>query len=321
MERIVRIFVTGATSVLGRATIQELVSHGHSVSGLARTDASRAMLHAMQVVPVAGQGHDADALAEALYGMDAILHLATGLPATPDAVEDRWPQRDEVIVGMLRTLLAASEMDAVRTVVFPSFCAVYGDHGDEWVDERAALNDNPYALPYLEAENLLLDSTDAGRSVGVVLRMGLLYGPDSPSTHGLLYAIKRGQAPILSGGQMYWPMIHMADAAQALRLAAEQSPGGAIFNVCDDQPVRQSILYESLAEQLGAPPPQSVIAAQTGDLRAGLLNPFKGYVKLESLQLSIRMVNEALKMYLGMRLRYPTWEEGFYDTLKQVQTV
>ncbi|HEC21443.1 MAG TPA: NAD(P)-dependent oxidoreductase [Chloroflexi bacterium] len=303
-----RVFVTGATGLVGRALVPELIRHGHDVVGLARTIASRSMLHAMRAVACSGQGADVELLSDALSGVHAIVHLATGIPANEAAVEDEWPRKREVIVGMLANLLEASERSGVRTVIFPGFYGVYGDHGDEWVTEETPLAPDKASRPFAEAEELLLRSTEARRSIGVILRLGMVYAADALHTRGLLYGLRRGQIAIRGDGRMYWPQLHVEDAAQAIRLALERSPAGEIFNICDNEPVRQSELYRHLAAWAGGPP----LPSDTGPL-----SPYLGSLNLSSLSLSVRMSNRKAKAKLGFKPRYPTYREGYRAIIEE----
>ncbi len=307
-----RVFITGATGVIGRALVNELVVYGHDVVGLARTDASRSLLRAMRASALSGQGRDVEQLADAMCDVHAAVHLAKTIPTDDSATEDKWAQNEEVMVSMLRNLLKASEACGVRTIVFPSFYGVYGDCGDAWVDEESPVaSEDPVAEPHLRAEQMLLESTAMRRSAGVVLRLGLIYAPDAAPTRGMIYGLKRGQAPLIGNGNMYWPMLHAADAARAIRLALEHSPAGAIFNVCDDEPIRHGRLYMELAQWLGGPPPISVGTGELARFGTGELNPYYGQVRTSALRHSVRMSNQRIKEQLGLKLQYPTYREGF----------
>jgi nucleoside-diphosphate-sugar epimerase len=308
-----RVFVTGATGLLGRALIPELLRHDHDVVGLARTDASRAMLRAMHASVYSGQGYNVERLSDALSDMHAIVHLATTIPVTDSAVEDKWPHSSRVVISMLRSLLAASEPHGVRTVVFASFYGVYGHRGDDWVTEETPLSPDPdpTSKAYIDAEDLLLRSTAERKSVGVILRMGQVYGADALHTKGLLYGLERGQAPITSGGQMFWPLVHVRDAAQAIRLAVELAPMGEIFNVCDGKPVRQAKLYTDLAEWVGGPIPPK---GGTSELR-----PYMGQIDPPPMRYSVRVSNRKAREMLGFNPRYPTYWEGYRTVLREVE--
>ena len=74
------VFVTGATGVLGRATIPHLLASGHVVQALSRSAANDAVIRALGAEPVRGDLFDPESLTRALAGADAVLHLATRIP-------------------------------------------------------------------------------------------------------------------------------------------------------------------------------------------------------------------------------------------------
>ncbi len=310
-----RIFITGATGLIGRTLVPDLLAHGHEVIALARNDASRAMLHAMRTTPIFGQGRDVAQLAEALTGVDAVVHLATTIPSQDSAVEDEWVYSEEVMVGLLRNLIAAGVQAGVRRVIFPSLYAVYGDHGEEWVTEETPTAPGDLFEPYARAEAHLYRASQAHGLGVVVLRMGLLYSADAQHTKGLLYGLKRGQVPIMGNGNMFWPLLHVADAATAIRLTLEQvlPPGAVLFNVCDNEPVRCGQLYYDLARWLEAPPPQRHTGQPTDDF-----NPYQGQIKIAALRTSVRLSNRKIRERLHFTPQYTTYREGFRAVLDAV---
>lgn len=310
-----RVFVTGATGLIGRALIPQLLARGHEVIALARNDASRVMLHAMRVTPLAGQGHDIAQLTSALASADAVVHLAATIPSQDSAVEDDWVHSDEVMVGLLRNLITAGAQAGVRGILFPSSYAVYGDHGEEWVTEETLTAPSDLFEPYTRAEALLHRAYETHGLKVVVLRLGLLYSADAQHTRGLLYGLKRGQVPIMGNGSMFWPLLHADDAAMAMCLALEQalSQGAVLFNVCDNEPVRSGQLYYDLARWLEGPPPQR----RTGQ-RADDFNPYQGQVKIAALRASVRLSNRKIRERLGFTPQYPTYREGFRAVLDAV---
>jgi nucleoside-diphosphate-sugar epimerase len=84
--------------------------------------------------------------------------------------------------------------------------------------------------------------------------------------------------------------------AEAVRAAAERGTPGAIYNVADDRPVRRRDFSASLAGLLGAPPPRSA-PGPAGE------------------SANRRVVNRLLREALGVRLRYPSYEEGLPASL------
>lgn len=77
-----RIFVTGATGAIGTCAVPALVAVGHTVSALARTPGKAAALHDQGAHPVSVSLFDRDGLCRAFDGHDAVVNLASALPAT-----------------------------------------------------------------------------------------------------------------------------------------------------------------------------------------------------------------------------------------------
>ena len=75
-----RVFVAGATGVLGRRAVAALVAAGHEVTALVRSPEKAALARALGATPVAGSLFDPDALRASVAGHDAVCNLATHIP-------------------------------------------------------------------------------------------------------------------------------------------------------------------------------------------------------------------------------------------------
>ena len=75
-----RVFVAGATGVLGRAAVPLLREAGHEVTGTARTPEKEYLLRALGANPVSVDLFDASAVHAAVAGHDAVVHAATKIP-------------------------------------------------------------------------------------------------------------------------------------------------------------------------------------------------------------------------------------------------
>ena len=154
-----------------------------------------------------------------------------------------------LFVDGLRHLLDALDGEALRRVLLVSSTAVYGEHGEAWVDEETpAVPPGFNGKVLLEAERWL-----AARPVAsVVLRLAGLYGPDR------LQLIERLQAGGVSvpRQRVHWAnRIHVDDAAAAIaHLLAIDNPQPLYLGV-DDTPLPLDMLYDHLASLLGAPLP------------------------------------------------------------------
>src|SRR5947209_7447517 len=76
-----RVFVAGATGVLGKRAVRLLVEGGHTVTAVARSQDKAALLEALGTTPVTVDLFDAAAVKSAVAGHDAVLNLATHIPA------------------------------------------------------------------------------------------------------------------------------------------------------------------------------------------------------------------------------------------------
>lgn len=84
------LFVTGGTGLTGPAVVAELVAAGHTVTGLARSDAAAARLESLGAAPLPGSLDDLDALRKGAEAADGVLHMAFGGDfADPDDMERR----------------------------------------------------------------------------------------------------------------------------------------------------------------------------------------------------------------------------------------
>jgi nucleoside-diphosphate-sugar epimerase len=155
-----------------------------------------------------------------------------------------------VFVEGLKHLLAALADAPLRRVLFVSSSAVYGEHGDAWVDE-----DTPPDPPgfngrvLLEAERWLA----AQPWSSVNLRLAGIYGPGRLQ---LVERLRAGAARVRRDPPHWSNRIHADDAAAAIvHLLGLPSPERVYVGV-DDTPLPLHVLYEFLAELVGAPRPE-----------------------------------------------------------------
>jgi nucleoside-diphosphate-sugar epimerase len=173
-----------------------------------------------------------------------ITHLVY-LP-TPDARDEALYRA--VFVDGLRHLLDAVGSQGVQRLLFVSSSAVYGEHGDAWVDEQT-----PPAPPGFNGRVLLEAETYASeRAPSVVLRLAGLYGPGRMQ---LIERLRSGAVRV-PRKQAHWAnRIHVDDAAAAivhLLLLPDPSP---LYLGVDNTPLPLDVLYDDLARRVHAPLP------------------------------------------------------------------
>ena len=267
-----KIFITGATGVLGKAVIPDLLAGGHVVYALSRSEANTVALQRLGAKPIPADLFDAQALVQALAGCEAeaILHLATSIPSTMQlGRRSAWQENDRIRREGTRALVeAALAAGTVRTFIYPSYALVYPDSGDAWIDAETT--------PAQTAANLssTLDAeAEVARFAGnerraISLRMGSFYGPEPTSRQLLRYA-RRGIAAFPPGAQdAYLPQIWVPDAGSALVAAVTQPVPSGVYDIVDDEPLTHGEIFAAMAQAVGRKhlwrPPAVLMRMMTG---------------------------------------------------------
>jgi nucleoside-diphosphate-sugar epimerase len=309
-----KVFVAGATGVVGRALVPKLTARGHEVVGMTRSASKQDLVRSLGARPVVADALDPDAVAQAVAGAepDVVVHELTALSGDFDM---RHIERYFATTNRLRTegtdhLLAAARAVGARRFVAQSFAGwpaartgeqVKGEDAPFDPDPPAQLRDMLAALRHLEDA-----VTGADWLEGVVLRYGGFYGPgtslsaDPAAPH--TRAIRRRAFPVVGDGGGIWSFVHVDDAAAATVLAVENGERG-IYNVVDDEPAAVREWMPELARVLGAKPPRRV-PRWVGRLLAGeaatvMMTEVRG------------ASNEKAKRILGWRPQYASWRQGF----------
>jgi nucleoside-diphosphate-sugar epimerase len=180
-----RVFLAGASGVVGRRLAVLLRDAKHEVAGTTRTPAKVRMLRALGVEPMVVDIFDADALAQAVATArpDVVIHQLTNLPSAPGT--PGYPAAQEanrrLRIEGTRNLIQAAKTAGVRRTVAQSIAFVYapggGAHAEDDPLDLAAEGVRQLTVQgivALEREVLATPGID-----GIVLRYGYLYGPDT----------------------------------------------------------------------------------------------------------------------------------------------
>ncbi len=306
-----RVFVTGATGVLGQPTVRLLVARGHEVTALARNDSNVYLLRALGAIPCRGDLFDADFIREAVSEADAVLHLATAIPKKTVPSGKDWVMNDRIRREGTRHLLHAAQGRKLHSVVIQSSAFLYGDTRGEWRREQDPL---PRKIPRqlqsaVELEGMALTAYQEYETPVVILRGAWFYSSLAYSTRAMLNAIKQRRLPILGSGEQYWHWIYVDDMARACVIAAENPAPGEIFNVADDWPfhARDGLYY--IAAQLNAPAPFRM-SVLLGRILGGSTAAFFAQ--------SARYRTDKIKKMLGWAPHYPTYREGLAEIVRQM---
>src|SRR2546427_6725803 len=241
-----KIFITGATGVLGRVVARLLVDGGYQVRAFARSPRNESQVREIGAEPFAGNLFDPSSLREALSGRDAVLHLATHIPAAKDATRPgAWRENDRIRSEGTRKLVDAAIECGVTTFIYPGIVSVYPDAGANWIDAATPPAPTSILQSSLDAESEIGRFTGAGHR-GIVLRMGAFYGPRASNTVQMLQTAHRGIALIFGANTAYQPLIWVDDAALAVVDALRKASAG-IYDIVDDEPLQKRELASILA--------------------------------------------------------------------------
>jgi nucleoside-diphosphate-sugar epimerase len=304
-----RVFVAGATGVIGRGLVPALIEAGHDPIAMTRSPEKAAALAAKGIETAVCDAYDAPGLTRALEKArpDQVVHLLTDLP---EDIDIRHFERDVQSTGRLRSegtrnLVAAARTTGVQRIIGESIAFAYEPAGGWIKDEDAPLASA--TLPFV-AEPLLALEEQVLEAGGTVLRYGQLYGPGTGFRREGPWAarLRRRQLPIVGSGAGIFSFLHVADAVGAT-MAALERPAPAIYNVVDDEPAAIREWLPVYARAIGAPSPWRV-PAWIGRLAAG--------ATAVAMMTGLRGAsNERIKAELGWRPRYSSWRKGFASDL------
>jgi nucleoside-diphosphate-sugar epimerase len=313
----VRVFVAGASGVIGRRLVPLLVDAGHEVAAMGRSRERAAALRAAGVEAVVCDALDGPAVHAAVRDAapDAVIHQLTAIPWR---IRPRRFARDFELTDRLRTegtriLVDAARAAGVERIVAQSIAFAYEPTGARVKDEDAPL--------YVDAPKAFRRSARAVEALertvltarGIVLRYGYFYGPETAFDGGgyMGVDVARRRVPIVGSGRGVWSFIHVDDAARAT-LAALTHGRSAPYNIVDDEPAEVREWLPAYAAALGAKPPLHAPA-----LLARLVAGRYGAAVMTDLR---GASNARAKRELGLTLAYPTWRRGFAAALTAATT-
>jgi nucleoside-diphosphate-sugar epimerase len=312
-----KVFVAGATGVIGKRLVPMLIGARHTVTGTTHTPDKAESIRKAGAKPEVINALNEKEVLEAVKRAepDVIIHQLTSIPANFNL---RRFDEAFVLTNRLRSEGTDHLLAAARSVDCPRFIAQsyvgwpYARNGSWIKSEQDPLLSSPEPAMRKTFQAILhVESSVLGEPglEGFVLRYGAFYGPGTSLGHGgsMLEEIRRRRVPIVGKGTGYWSFVHIDDAASAT-LAAVEAASPGLYNICDDEPAPVSAWLPFLAEALGAKPPRH-IPKWLGRLAVG---PHGVAMMTEIRGAS----NQKAKSLLRWKPKWPSWRQGFRDALE-----
>jgi nucleoside-diphosphate-sugar epimerase len=299
-----KVFVAGGSGTIGIPLVQALVAAGHEVTALTRSSSKRDELLASGASVAVADALNREALIEAVEAARPthIVHQLTALPkGGPRRPSDLQATNRLRIDGTRNLLEAATHVGAPRFVVGSfAMLSARGAVAPASIDDAAA------AVQSMERQ--VQEATRRGSIDGVILRYGLFYGLETPSTVAMIEMVRKRRLPIVRGDAGLLPLIHVVDAVSATLLALDRAPAGGVYDIVDDRAASMTEIVETIAEYTGSPAPLRV----PGWLPR-LIAPYMA--RMTSIRMPLS--NTAAKSDLGWRPKYPTMRDGLADMFRQ----
>ncbi|KAI3334143.1 putative oxidoreductase [Ustulina deusta] len=243
-----RVFVTGASGTIGKAVTKELLSQGHRVLGLARSNTAADELKSLGAEVQRGTLTDLDILKKAASDCDGVAHLAF-----VHHMEDYAGccAIDRAAIEAMGSSLEAAGGNRAFVISSGTMLLTKGQIGTE--DQTYDEND-PFGRFRGLSEPVALAFAEKGVRVSV-MRLPSVYGEGGLGFVALMLAAvqAKGIVPYLGAGENRWPATHTLDVAQAYRLALEKGKAGSVFHPVAQEGLRTKDIAEVLGKKLDVP--------------------------------------------------------------------
>jgi nucleoside-diphosphate-sugar epimerase len=242
-----RVFVTGATGMIGTGVVAELLGAGHRVLGLARNEKATAALARLGVEVHPGDLSNPETVAAGARACDGVIHLGFVMDFSdlPGAFAT-----DRRAIEAIGAVLAGSGRPFIATTGTLVLAA-----GRVGTEEDAA---DPASIAGFRepAETQALAWADRGVRVAVVRPSPTVHGPRDH--HGFIpmmiaAARKTGLAAYVGDGSNRWPAVHHDDCARVYALALARGAERARYHAAGEEGVPMRQIAETIGRRLGVP--------------------------------------------------------------------
>ena len=225
---LMKVFIIGATGLIGRHVCAELINAGYTVSGLARTEEKVDELLSMNVIPVRATLNNRDTLLDTINNNDVIIFTAS-----------LWEQENEIVEWIL---------EHTNKLIYCSGTAVLseltlGDWSENTYTEYDTFTPSKFVMSRYELENTVRNKG------GIVVRPPAVWADNLPTIHiyGVIDAVKKTKSACYVGeGLNMYSHVHAKDLAELFRLVIERGEPGSVYHS-----VAGEVANKWIAESIG----------------------------------------------------------------------
>lgn len=273
-----RIAITGASGLVGSALQSQLLADGHQLLLLTRGSrhanwqgSTHEAVQSVNWNPT--QGVDD---AGQLEGLDAFVHLAGR-----SIGQSRWSEKEKLLLRDSRVLATQRLVAQLRGLsrmppifISASAIGIYGERGEQWVDESSTPGDGFLADLAKDWEQASLPLEEDGVRV-VHARLGVVLAEQGGALAKMLPLFRWGLGGVLGSGKQYTSWIDLSDCCRALlHLLSERSMRGPV-NLVSPNPVTNREFTKALGQVLHRPTilpaPKFALRAALGEMADALL--------------------------------------------------
>ena len=293
------ILVTGATGFIGSNLVKSLIEKEHKVSSLVRKSKSG---HDKSKIIIGDLTEKKIDFEDEQY--DCVFHLASHTP-----LEKNKKILHKVNLEGTKNLFNQIK-ESTKSIVYVSGLGVYGETGENIVDETFSYNPNTeFVKTRLEAQKYLESNC---KEVGIdfsVVHFGDVYGPGGWFYEFLINRLLKNTFRLPKGGDYYKGFVHVEDAVGSMVSILEKNKMNETFIVVDSSPTKFKDFVDYTADSIGTKHPKNVPVFLAKAVLGGDL------IKL--LTTSMKPSNEKIsKIY---NFKFPSYKDGIPDVISELK--
>jgi len=264
-----RVFITGASGFVGSAIVKELLSAGHQVLGLVRSDKAAEQLQATGAEVLLGDVNDPGVIRQAANHCDAVIHTAFNHDFSKYKANC---EADRLVIQALGEAIAGSG----KPLVITSGLGLLSN--GSLVTEDDVIPVTSDVVPRAASEEAAAAVAALGVNVYTVRLPASVHGEGDHGFVPMVIGISRdkGESAYVAEGNNRWPAVHRSDAAILYRMIIEQQPAQKVFHPVAEEGVPFREIAEAIANGLHLP-----LVSKSGDDVAGHFGWFAHFASID----------------------------------------